>query len=135
MATRTSMRAESASPRDENAASRTTSRVRVVAIGASAGGLEAFTELITAIPEDTALAFVLIQHLDPSHDSMLTKILAGATPIPVQEVTDGMRIERRRVYVIPPDTQMTIEGDVLRLAPRTPKVPAEGNCGAPKGQA
>ena len=50
-------------------------------------------------------------------------ILAGATAIPVQEVVDGMRIERDHVYVIPPDTEMTVQGDVLRLVPRTPKVP------------
>jgi len=99
------------------------SAVRVAGIGASAGGLDAFLELVSAVPVDTGLAFVLIQHLDPHHDSMLVDILSGATAIPVQEVTDGMRIERNRVHVIPPDTQMTIEGDVLRLVPRTPKVP------------
>jgi two-component system CheB/CheR fusion protein len=97
--------------------------VRVVGIGASAGGLDAFIELVSAIPLETGLAFVLIQHLDPSHDSMLVDILAGATAIPVQEVVDGMRIERDHVYVIPPDTEMTIQDDVLRLVPRTPIVP------------
>jgi two-component system CheB/CheR fusion protein len=97
--------------------------IRVVAIGASAGGLDAFIDLVSTIPADTGLAFVLIQHLDPRHDSMLANILAGATSIPVQEVADGMRIERDHVYVIPPDTQMTVQDDVLRLAPRTLKVP------------
>ncbi len=96
---------------------------RVVAIGASAGGLEAFIELVSAMPVDTGLAFVLIQHLDPHHQSMLVDILAGATAIPVQEVTDRVRIERDRIYVIPPDTQMTIQDDVLHLTPRTPKIP------------
>jgi two-component system CheB/CheR fusion protein len=96
---------------------------RVVAIGASAGGLDAFLELISAVPAGTGLAYVLIQHLDPRHDSMLVEILAGATSMPVQEVADGMRIERDHVYVIPPDTQMTIQGGVLRLVPRTPEVP------------
>src|SRR6185436_9091771 len=99
------------------------SAVRAAGIGASAGGLDAFLELVSAIPADTGLAFVLIQHLDPRHHSMLVDILSGATAIPVQEVTDGMRIESDRIHVIPPDTQMTIQGDVLRLAPRTPKVP------------
>jgi len=97
--------------------------VRVVGIGASAGGLDAFLELVSAIPAETGLAFVLIQHLDPRHHSMLVDILAGATAIPVQEVADGMRIERDHVYVIPPDTEMTVQGDVLRLKPRIPKVP------------
>ncbi|HUP62398.1 MAG TPA: CheR family methyltransferase [Thermoanaerobaculia bacterium] len=97
--------------------------VRVAGIGASAGGLEAFIELVSAIPDGTGMAYVLIQHLDPRHDSMLVGILAGAASIPVHEVADGMRIERDHVYVIPPDTQMTIEGDVLRLMPRTAKTP------------
>jgi two-component system CheB/CheR fusion protein len=97
--------------------------VRVAGIGASAGGLDAFLELVSAIPVDTGLAFVLIQHLDPHHQSLLVDILSGATAIPVLEATDGMHIERDRVHVIPPDTQMTMQGDVLRLAPRTPKVP------------
>ena len=97
--------------------------LRVVGVGASAGGLDAFIDLVSPIPADTGLAFVLVQHLDPRHDSMLAGILAGATGIPVQEVADGMRIERDHIYVIPPDTQMTVQDDVLRLVPRTPKVP------------
>lgn len=104
-------------------AQRDSSVARVVAIGASAGGLDAFLDLISALPVDSGLAFVLIQHLDPHHHSMLVDILTGATSIPVQEVTDGVRVERDHVYVIPPDAQMTIEGDVLRLARRTPVVP------------
>src|SRR5438270_3919213 len=96
---------------------------QVVAIGASAGGLDAFIELVSALPPDTGLAFVLIQHLDPHHHSMLVDILTGTTAIPVQEVTDGVRVERDHIYVIPPDAQMTIDGEVLRLGPRTPKVP------------
>jgi two-component system CheB/CheR fusion protein len=97
--------------------------VRVAGIGASAGGLDAFIELVSAIPAGTGLAFVLIQHLDPRHHSMLVDILAGATAIPVQEVADGMRIERDHIYVIPPDTEMTIQDGILRLKPRTAKVP------------
>src|ERR1043165_1496566 len=96
---------------------------RAVAIGASAGGLDAFIELVSALPADTGLAFVLIQHLDPHHQSMLVDILTRTTSIPVQEVTDGVRVERNHIYVIPPDAQMTIEGDVLRIGPRAPKVP------------
>ncbi|HEV8434831.1 MAG TPA: chemotaxis protein CheB [Thermoanaerobaculia bacterium] len=96
---------------------------RVVAIGASAGGLDAFIELVSALPADTGLAYALIQHLDPHHQSMLVDILTGTTTIPVQEVTDGVRVERDHIYVIPPDAQMTIEGDVLRLGPRARKVP------------
>ena len=97
--------------------------VRVVGIGASAGGLDAFLELVSALPADSGMAFVLIQHLDPRRDSLLVDIVAGATPIPVQEVVDGMRIERDHIYALPPDTEMTVEGDVLRLVPRTSAVP------------
>lgn len=102
---------------------RNVTAIRVVGIGASAGGLDAFIELVSALPVETGLAFVLIQHLDPHHHSMLVDILAGATAIPVQEVTDGLLIERDRIYVIPPDTEMTIQADVLHLVPRAPKVP------------
>ncbi|HEX7709181.1 MAG TPA: chemotaxis protein CheB [Thermoanaerobaculia bacterium] len=97
--------------------------MRVAAIGASAGGLEAFVELISALPIDPGLALVLIQHLDPHHDSMLVNILAGATSMKVFQAVDGMEIERDQIYVIPPDTSMTIANNALRLTPRKPKVP------------
>src|SRR5215212_550016 len=97
--------------------------VRVVGIGASAGGLDAVIELVSVLPLETGLAFVLIQHLDPRHHSMLADILTGATAMRVLEVTDGMRVERDHVYAIPPDTHLTITDDVLRLAPRTLKMP------------
>jgi two-component system, chemotaxis family, CheB/CheR fusion protein len=97
--------------------------VRIAGIGASAGGLDAFLEIVSALPVDTGLAFVLIQHLDPRHHSMLAGIVAGATALPVQEVVDGMRVERDHIYVIPPDTEMTVQGNLLRLVPRTAAVP------------
>ncbi|HEY8182445.1 MAG TPA: chemotaxis protein CheB, partial [Thermoanaerobaculia bacterium] len=99
------------------------SAARVVAVGASAGGLDAFIELLSAIPAQTGLAFVLVQHLNPRHESMLADILTRAAAIPVQQVTDGMRIERDHVYVIPPDREMTISDGVLRLAARASEVP------------
>jgi len=94
-----------------------------VAVGASAGGLEAFIDLLSAIPAQTGLSFVLVQHLNPRHESMLAGILARAAAVPVQQVTDGMRIERDHVYVIPPDREMTISEGILRLAPRASEVP------------
>ena len=78
----------------------------IVGIGASAGGLEAFTSLLKHLPNDTGMAFVLVQHLDPTHASALTEILSRATAMPVTEVRDGMRIEPNHVYVIPPNTNM-----------------------------
>jgi two-component system CheB/CheR fusion protein len=98
-------------------------RVRVVGIGASAGGLEAFLELVSAIQSDSGLAFVVVQHLDPRHDSLLTDLLAGAAGIPVVEIQDGMAVAPDRVYVIPQDTLLTIRGGVLHLSARTNAVP------------
>ncbi|MGA8408392.1 MAG: chemotaxis protein CheB [Candidatus Acidiferrales bacterium] len=90
----------------------------VVGIGASAGGLEAFTELLRYLPENTGMAFVLVQHLDPTHESVLQEILARSTKIPVTEVKDGELILRDHVYVIPANANMIIEGGALRLVPR-----------------
>ncbi|HSK76429.1 MAG TPA: chemotaxis protein CheB [Thermoanaerobaculia bacterium] len=90
----------------------------VVGIGASAGGLEAFTQMLNALPVDTGMAFVLVQHLAPTHASMLSEILSRSTAMPVTEVHDEPRVEPNRVYVIPPDRNMTISGGVLQLLPR-----------------
>jgi two-component system CheB/CheR fusion protein len=94
----------------------------VVGIGASAGGLEAFTKLLKHLPVDTGMAFVLVQHLDPTHVSALTEILSRATAMPVTEVRDGMRVEPNHVYVIPPNTNMAILHHRLSLMPRTEKL-------------
>ena len=80
----------------------------VVGIGASAGGLEAASLLLGQLPGTTGMAFVLIQHLDPKHESNLGRILAKATPIPVQEATQGLAVQPNNVYVIPRNTTMTI---------------------------
>jgi two-component system CheB/CheR fusion protein len=90
----------------------------VVGVGASAGGLEAFKQLLTHLPIDTGMAFVLITHLDPKHESILTELLARATRLPVSEVQDGMVVAPDHVYVIPRNTSMAIEGGALRLRPR-----------------
>lgn len=90
----------------------------VVGIGASAGGLEAFRQLLEHLPSDTGMAFVLVQHLDPTHDSILTELLSRSTRIPVSEVRDGMIVEPDHIYVIPPNSSMTIAGGALRLLPR-----------------
>ncbi len=87
----------------------------VVGIGASAGGLEAFTKLLERLPSDTGMAFVVIQHLAPGQESMLTDILARSTGMPVQKVQNDMHVEPNHVYVIPPDVSMTISEKVLHL--------------------
>jgi two-component system CheB/CheR fusion protein len=89
-----------------------------VAIGASAGGLEAYKEFFHALPPDTEMAFVLVQHLDPSHESMLTEIIAKATRMPVEEVKAGTAIRPNRVYVIPPNALMSLADGVFQLSPR-----------------
>ena len=90
----------------------------IVGIAASAGGLEAFTGLLSHLPVDTGMAFVLIQHLSPDHKSLLTEILARTTQMPVSQVTDGMAVEPNQVYVIPPNTKMVLYKGVLQLSPR-----------------
>jgi two-component system, chemotaxis family, CheB/CheR fusion protein len=90
----------------------------VVGVAASAGGLEAFTQLLSHLPADTGMAFVLIQHLSPDHESLLTEILARATTMLVKEVENGMKVEPNQVYVIPPNTQMILLAGLLELSPR-----------------
>src|SRR5437763_14491831 len=91
----------------------------IVGVGASAGGLEAFTQLLKALGPGTGMAYVLVQHLDPTHESALTELLARATEMPVVQVTDAMPVEPTRVHVIPPNVDMIISQRVLRLTPRT----------------
>ena len=78
------------------------SPTNIVGVGASAGGLEAFTELLSQLPDNTGLAFVLIQHLDPSHESHLTELLSKASKMPVSEVNGETRAEANHVYVVSP---------------------------------
>ncbi len=90
----------------------------IAGVGASAGGLEAFTHLLENLPADTGMAFVLVQHLAAKHESMLTDLLSKVTPLPVREVKDGMAVKPDNVYVIPPNTEMAILHGVLHLMPR-----------------
>ncbi len=90
----------------------------IVGVGASAGGLEAFTHLLQNLPTNTGMGFVLVQHLDPDHDSALTEILSRATSLPVHEVTNKLRVQPNHVYIIPPNTCMSIVRGVLKLRAR-----------------
>ncbi|HEY9605275.1 MAG TPA: chemotaxis protein CheB, partial [Allocoleopsis sp.] len=90
----------------------------IVGVAASAGGLEAFTQLLSHLPNDTGMAFVLIQHLSPDRESLLSEILTRATLMPVREVHNGMSVEPNQVYVIPPNTKMVLSEGVLQLSPR-----------------
>jgi chemotaxis response regulator CheB len=89
-----------------------------VAIGASAGGVEALTDLMSYLPVDTGMAFVLVQHLDPKHHSILTELLARKTTMNVTEVSNGLQVKPNHVYVIPPNASMSISDHTLHLAPR-----------------
>jgi two-component system CheB/CheR fusion protein len=94
----------------------------IVGVGASAGGLEAFTQLLSNLPTGTGMGFVLIQHLDPGHASALPQILTRATPMPVREITNNLRVEPNHVYVIPPNKSLSIERGVLKLWQRQPRM-------------
>ncbi len=92
----------------------------VVAIGGSAGALDAFLRLLRALPEDSGMAFVFVQHLDPHYESQLPEILANNTTMPVRTVADGMAVHPNEVFVIPPNATMVLEDGVLRLLQRNP---------------
>jgi two-component system CheB/CheR fusion protein len=98
----------------------TPSTFPIVGVGASAGGLEAFTHLLKHLPLDSGMGFVLVQHLDPQHESALTQLLKRATAMPVHEVTNNLRVAVNHVHVIPPNTDLGIENGVLKLKPRPP---------------
>ncbi len=92
--------------------------IPVVCVGASAGGLAAFAKFLGAIPNTTGMAFVLVQHLAPHHDSQLVQILTKETSLPVAEASDGIAVEPNRVYVIPPNADLTLTHGILHLTPR-----------------
>jgi two-component system CheB/CheR fusion protein len=92
----------------------------VVAIGASAGGLDALERFFDELRADSGAAFVVIQHLSPDHKSMMDNLLARHTAMPVVMAENGMRLEADHVYLIPPGKTMTVDGTELRLVPKNP---------------
>ncbi|MGA2712276.1 MAG: chemotaxis protein CheB [Bryobacteraceae bacterium] len=95
----------------------------IVGIGASAGGLEACSTLLKHLPADTGFAFVVIQHLDPKHESLLPALLAKITTIPVDAVQGETIVEPNQVYVMPPNSEIVFSEKKLKLIPRE-KTPA-----------
>src|SRR5262249_52992877 len=91
----------------------------IVGIGASAGGLEAFRQFLSALPEKTGMAYVLIQHLDPKHESRLTDVLEKTSRLPIRETTQATPVEPDHIYVIPPDSTLTLEKGTLLVSKRT----------------
>ncbi len=90
----------------------------IVGIGASAGGLDAFTRFLKATPEKSGMAFVVVQHLDPTHNSILPDILSRVTNIPVHEITDEIKLQPDNIYVIPSNKTLTSTDGILLLTPR-----------------
>jgi two-component system, chemotaxis family, CheB/CheR fusion protein len=91
----------------------------IVGIGASAGGLEAFRRLLGALPKSTGMAYVLVQHLDPHHESILAELLSEVTQMEVAEVKGDVRVVPNRVYVIPPSKGLILVDGMLKLVPRS----------------
>lgn len=87
----------------------------LVAIGASAGGLDACREFLAALPEKTGFAFLFVQHLDPVHPSLIAELLAGKSKLVVKEAVDGALIEPEHLYVIPPGTYLAVEEGQLQV--------------------
>ncbi len=87
----------------------------VVGIGASAGGLDACRHLLDALPAGNGMAFILVQHLDPNHESMMVDLLAGQTSMTVRQAADGMPVERDHLYIIPPGAYLSVGSGILHL--------------------
>ncbi len=91
---------------------------RVVGIGGSAGGLEAFSELLRYLPSKTGMAFVFIQHLEPKQRSRLPEILSRITKMPVEVASDGLPVRPNHVYAMPAGIDLTVKDGMLKLEPR-----------------
>jgi len=99
----------------------------VVGIGASAGGLDAFKRLLKAIPENSGMAFVLVQHLDPNHESVLPELLQKVTNIPVLVISDDIKVAPDHIYIIPSNKMLVANDGILQLSPRPSKNKTERN--------
>jgi len=92
----------------------------IVGIGGSAGGLRAYLALLDSLPSNTGMAFVVVAHMNPAGESLLTQILSRASTMPVIQASEGMALEANHVYVIPPNTNLLLEGNAFKVVtPRT----------------
>jgi len=105
------------------------STTQIVGLGASAGGLEALEQFLTNVPPGSGLAYIVVQHLDPTHKAMLVELLQRATVMPVRGATESMRVEPDVVYVIPPNSELSVVRGLLHLAqpsqPRGMRLPID----------
>src|SRR5690349_2871413 len=83
-------------------------RCSIVAMGASAGGLDAFRQFLERMPADSGMAFVLVQHLDPRHETLMPELLAKHTQMQVRRVEDGLKVLANHVYIIAPNVTLTM---------------------------
>ena len=93
----------------------------VVGIGASAGGLDPLVRFFERLPQDTGMAFVIVQHLSPDFKSLMDELLARHTPLPIHLVEDGMPVEADHIYLIPAKKEMIVSGGRLLLSERGPQ--------------
>ena len=114
---------------DADSAGKDATNFPIIGIGASAGGLEAFEQFFSHVAENCGMAFVLVQHLDPNHNSMLGEILQRSTRLPICEAEDQMQVLPNNVYVIPPNRDMAIFNGKLQLnipiEPRSQRLPID----------
>jgi chemotaxis response regulator CheB len=96
----------------------------IVGIGASAGGLEALDQFLRAVPKDSGLAFVIVQHLDPTHQGIMPELLQRSTGMVVEQVRDQVKVGPNRVYVIAPNKDLSLlRGTLHRLPQSTTRAP------------
>ncbi len=112
------MKASKVKPEITGNFQKSTNQFPVIGIGASAGGLDAFKRLLKAITIDSGMAYVLVQHLDPSHESMLPELLQKVTSLPVLEIADDIKVEPNHIYVLPSNKMMVATDGILLLTPR-----------------
>ena len=114
---------------ENNPPQKSAGRFPIVGIGASAGGLDALEQFFTHMPSDSGMAFVLVQHLDPTHKSILVDLVKRYTRMDVFQVIDGMKVQPNCIYIIPPNRDMAILHGVLHLiepaAPRGQRLPID----------
>jgi two-component system, chemotaxis family, CheB/CheR fusion protein len=103
--------------------------VRVVGLGASAGGLDPLEQFLSRVPAASGLAYVVVQHMDPTHRTLLAELLQRSTAMPVHEAAEAQPVEPDTVYVIPPDAELTLLGSAMHLArpaePRGHRMPID----------
>ena len=98
-----------------NATNSDSDAVRIMGVGASAGGLAALEDFFKQVPVKSGVAFLVVQHLDPTQKAMLAELLQRVTPMPVREAENAKPVEPDCVYVIAPNTELTISNGMLRL--------------------